>query len=61
MKSCWIYTRILTKQSHEYTKDQREFSITLHLHGLKAYSDLKETLNVKWKMSGFVDMGDETE
>ncbi|XP_076612836.1 THAP domain-containing protein 6-like [Chaetodon auriga] len=24
---------LLSKQSHEYTKDQRDFAITLHLHG----------------------------
>ncbi|XP_037831652.1 uncharacterized protein si:ch73-130a3.4 isoform X3 [Kryptolebias marmoratus] len=37
---------LLLKQSHEYTKDQREFAITLHLHGPKAYSYLRETLNI---------------
>ncbi|KAM7417150.1 hypothetical protein PAMA_016997 [Pampus argenteus] len=37
---------LLSKQSHEYTKDQKEFAITLHLHGPKAYSYLRETLNI---------------
>ncbi|KAM7417148.1 hypothetical protein PAMA_016995 [Pampus argenteus] len=37
---------LLSKQSHEYTKDQREFAITLHLHGPKAYSYMRETLNI---------------
>ncbi|KAK0155518.1 THAP domain-containing protein 6 [Merluccius polli] len=37
---------LLSKQSHEYTKDQREYAITLHLHGPKAYSYLRETLNI---------------
>ncbi|XP_072239658.1 THAP domain-containing protein 6-like [Leuresthes tenuis] len=37
---------LLSKQSHEYTKDQREFAITLHLHGPTAYGYLRETLNI---------------
>ncbi|XP_054608400.1 THAP domain-containing protein 2-like [Dunckerocampus dactyliophorus] len=36
---------LLSKQSHEYTKDQRDFAINLHSHGPTAYSYLRETLN----------------
>ncbi|KAG5851836.1 hypothetical protein ANANG_G00056050 [Anguilla anguilla] len=36
---------LLSKQSHEYTKDQREFALTLHLHGPKAYNYLREALH----------------
>nr|XP_057923260.1 THAP domain-containing protein 6-like [Doryrhamphus excisus]XP_057923261.1 THAP domain-containing protein 6-like [Doryrhamphus excisus]XP_057923262.1 THAP domain-containing protein 6-like [Doryrhamphus excisus]XP_057923263.1 THAP domain-containing protein 6-like [Doryrhamphus excisus] len=39
-------THLLSKQSHEYTKDQKDFAITLHSHGPKAYSYLRETLNI---------------
>ncbi|XP_063761866.1 uncharacterized protein LOC134879338 [Eleginops maclovinus] len=31
------------KQGHEYTQDCREFALTLHLHGPKAYKYLRET------------------
>ncbi|KAF3855303.1 hypothetical protein F7725_023358 [Dissostichus mawsoni] len=34
------------KQGHEYSKDHREFVLTLHLHGPKAYKYLRETKNV---------------
>ncbi|KAF3851669.1 hypothetical protein F7725_013441 [Dissostichus mawsoni] len=34
------------KQGHEYSKDHREFALTLHLHGPKAYKYLRETKNV---------------
>ncbi|XP_041795384.1 uncharacterized protein si:ch73-130a3.4 isoform X2 [Chelmon rostratus] len=37
---------LLSKQSNEYTKDQRDFAITLYLHGPKAYNYLRETLNI---------------
>ncbi|KAM4565008.1 THAP domain-containing protein 6-like [Fundulus diaphanus] len=36
---------LFSKKSHEYTKAQREFALTLHLHGPKAYSYLKESLH----------------
>ncbi|XP_034054845.1 THAP domain-containing protein 6-like [Gymnodraco acuticeps] len=34
------------KQGHEYSKDHREFALTLHLHGPKAYKYLRETTNL---------------
>ncbi|XP_028438376.1 THAP domain-containing protein 6-like [Perca flavescens] len=34
---------LMAKQCHEYTKDYREFALTLHLHGPKAYKYLRET------------------
>ena len=34
------------KQGHEYTQDCREFALTLHLHGPKAYKYLRETRHV---------------
>ncbi|XP_071061036.1 THAP domain-containing protein 6-like [Pseudochaenichthys georgianus] len=34
------------KQGHEYSKDHREFALTLHLHGPKAYKYLRETKNL---------------
>ena len=37
---------LLSKQGHEYTKEQREFALTLHLHGPKAYSYLRESLHL---------------
>ncbi|CAN9499467.1 unnamed protein product [Ophioblennius macclurei] len=37
---------LLSKKSHNYTQDQRDFAITLHLHGPKAYNYLRETLNI---------------
>ncbi|KAM3857293.1 THAP domain-containing protein 6-like [Diretmus argenteus] len=37
---------LLSKEGHEYTKDQREFALTLHLHGPKAYSYLRESLHL---------------
>ncbi|KAJ8260919.1 hypothetical protein COCON_G00166420 [Conger conger] len=35
---------LLSKQGHDYTKDQREFALTLHLHGPKAHNYLRESL-----------------
>ncbi|XP_036938347.1 THAP domain-containing protein 6-like [Acanthopagrus latus] len=37
---------LFSKQDHEYTKDQREFVLTLHLHGPKAYSYLRDSLHL---------------
>ncbi|XP_057695834.1 THAP domain-containing protein 6-like isoform X2 [Corythoichthys intestinalis] len=37
---------VLAKKSHEYSKDQREFALTLHLHGPKVYHYLRETLQL---------------
>lgn len=37
---------LLSKQSHEYTKEQREFALTLHLHGPKAYNYLRKSLHL---------------
>ncbi|KAG5852678.1 hypothetical protein ANANG_G00065140 [Anguilla anguilla] len=37
---------LLSKPDHKYTKDQREFALTLHLHGPKAYSYLRESLHL---------------
>ncbi|XP_061638411.1 THAP domain-containing protein 6-like [Phyllopteryx taeniolatus] len=37
---------LLAKKSHEYSKDQREFALTLHLHGPKVYHYLRETLQL---------------
>ncbi|KAK7128284.1 hypothetical protein R3I93_020780 [Phoxinus phoxinus] len=34
---------LMAKQGHEYTKDYREFALTLHLHGPKAFKYLRET------------------
>ncbi|XP_034057963.1 THAP domain-containing protein 6-like [Gymnodraco acuticeps] len=34
------------KQGHEYSKDHREFALTLHLHGPKTYKYLRETTNL---------------
>ncbi|KAJ4923428.1 hypothetical protein JOQ06_021427 [Pogonophryne albipinna] len=34
------------KQGHEYSKDHREFALTLHLHGPKAYKYHRETTNL---------------
>lgn len=33
----------LEKQGHEYTKEHREFALTLHLHSPKAYKYLWDT------------------
>ncbi|CAL9706444.1 unnamed protein product [Knipowitschia caucasica] len=33
----------MEKQGHEYSKAYREFALTLHLHGPKAYKYLRET------------------
>ncbi|XP_043973313.1 THAP domain-containing protein 6-like [Gambusia affinis] len=33
----------LEKQGHEYTKEHREFALTLHLHSPKAYNYLRDT------------------
>lgn len=37
---------LFSKRGHEYTKDQREFALTLHLHGPKAYSYLRDSLHL---------------
>lgn len=37
---------LFSKRSHEYTKDQREFALTLHLHGPKAYTYLRDSLHL---------------
>ncbi|RVE64489.1 hypothetical protein OJAV_G00126390 [Oryzias javanicus] len=37
---------LFSKQGHEYTKDQREFALTLHLHGPKAYNYLRDSLHL---------------
>ncbi|XP_039678901.1 uncharacterized protein LOC120573306 isoform X2 [Perca fluviatilis] len=37
---------LMAKQGHEYTKDYREFVLTLHLHGPKACKYLRETKHV---------------
>ncbi|XP_047235931.1 THAP domain-containing protein 6-like [Girardinichthys multiradiatus] len=37
---------LLSKNSHEFSKDQKEFAITLHLHGPKAYTYLRKSLNI---------------
>ncbi|XP_035238755.1 THAP domain-containing protein 6-like [Anguilla anguilla] len=51
---------LLSKQGHEFTKDQKEFALTLHLHGPKAYNYLRESLHLnlpnphtlqRWKSS----------
>ncbi|XP_062334125.1 THAP domain-containing protein 2-like [Osmerus eperlanus] len=34
---------LMAKQRHEYTKDYREFALTLHPHGPKTYKYLRET------------------
>ncbi|XP_077409833.1 2-oxo-4-hydroxy-4-carboxy-5-ureidoimidazoline decarboxylase isoform X2 [Vanacampus margaritifer] len=52
---------LLSKQSHQYTKEQKDFAVTLHFHGPKAYSYLRECLHInlphphtlqKWVSSG---------
>ncbi|XP_051910490.1 2-oxo-4-hydroxy-4-carboxy-5-ureidoimidazoline decarboxylase isoform X3 [Hippocampus zosterae] len=52
---------LLSKHSHKYTKEQREFAATLHFHGPKAYDYLRESLHInlphphtlqKWVSSG---------
>ncbi|KAL2079904.1 hypothetical protein ACEWY4_023697 [Coilia grayii] len=37
---------LLPRYGHEYTKDQREFALTLHLHGPKAYDFLRKALHL---------------
>ncbi|KAK0144600.1 DNA transposase THAP9 [Merluccius polli] len=37
---------LLSRQGVEYTKAQRDFALTLHLHGPKAYLYLRETLDI---------------
>lgn len=37
---------LLPRYSHEYTKDQREFALTLHRHGPKAYDFLRKSLHL---------------
>ncbi|XP_051795799.1 THAP domain-containing protein 6-like [Acanthochromis polyacanthus] len=34
---------LLAMKGHEYTREQREFALTLHLHGPKAYNFLRES------------------
>ncbi|KAL1268649.1 hypothetical protein QQF64_034012 [Cirrhinus molitorella] len=41
-----IFDRLFSKRGHEYTKDPREFALTLHLHGPKAYSYLRDSLHL---------------
>ncbi|XP_053097893.1 DNA transposase THAP9 [Pangasianodon hypophthalmus] len=37
---------VVLLQGHEYTKEQREFALTLHLHGPKAYNYLRKSLHL---------------
>ncbi|XP_019741655.1 THAP domain-containing protein 6-like isoform X1 [Hippocampus comes] len=37
---------LLEKKGQEYSKDQREFALTLHLHGPKVYDYLRDTLQL---------------
>ncbi|KAJ8281170.1 hypothetical protein GJAV_G00064320 [Gymnothorax javanicus] len=37
---------LLAKKGQEYRKEQREFALTLHLHGPKAYNYLRESLHL---------------
>lgn len=37
---------LLSRQGSEYTKAQREFALTLYLHGPKAYQYLRDTLHI---------------
>ncbi|XP_045912061.1 THAP domain-containing protein 6-like [Micropterus dolomieu] len=37
---------LLSRQGIEYTKPQRDFALTLHLHGPKAYHYLRDTLHI---------------
>ncbi|XP_029923395.1 uncharacterized protein LOC115370508 [Myripristis murdjan] len=37
---------LLSRQGVEYTKAQRDFALTLHLHGPKAYHYLRDTLHI---------------
>ncbi|KAF3854210.1 hypothetical protein F7725_022265 [Dissostichus mawsoni] len=37
---------LLSRQGVEYTKAQRDFALTLHLHGPEAYHYLRETLHI---------------
>ncbi|KAL2094202.1 hypothetical protein ACEWY4_008921 [Coilia grayii] len=41
-----LLVHLLSRQGVEYTKAQREFALTLHLHGPKAYQYLRETLHI---------------
>ncbi|XP_077376886.1 THAP domain-containing protein 6-like isoform X1 [Festucalex cinctus] len=38
---------LLSKQSNDYTKDQRDFALTLHLHDPKAYNYLRKSLHLQ--------------
>ncbi|XP_061528062.1 THAP domain-containing protein 6 isoform X1 [Phycodurus eques] len=38
---------LLSKQGNDYTKDQREFALTLHLHGPKVYNYLRKSLHLQ--------------
>ncbi|XP_019744157.1 THAP domain-containing protein 6 isoform X1 [Hippocampus comes] len=38
---------LLSKQGNDYTRDQREFALTLHLHGPKAYDYLRKSLHLQ--------------
>ncbi|XP_028979362.2 uncharacterized protein LOC114840356 isoform X3 [Esox lucius] len=41
-----LLVHLLSRQGIEYTKAQRDFALTLHLHGPKAYQYLRETLHI---------------
>ena len=41
-----IPVHLLSKQSHEYTPQQREFALTLHIHGPKAYNYLRKNIKI---------------
>uniref|UniRef100_A0A672YJQ0 THAP-type domain-containing protein n=1 Tax=Sphaeramia orbicularis TaxID=375764 RepID=A0A672YJQ0_9TELE len=41
-----LRVRLLAKNHQEYTKEQREFALTLHLHGPKAYAYMRESLHL---------------
>ncbi|XP_054630981.1 THAP domain-containing protein 6-like isoform X2 [Dunckerocampus dactyliophorus] len=38
---------LLSRKGSDYTKDQREFALTLHLHGPKAYNYLRKSLHLQ--------------
>ncbi|XP_008299723.1 THAP domain-containing protein 6-like isoform X2 [Stegastes partitus] len=38
--------QLLSRQGVEYTKAQRDFALTLHLHGPQAYNYLRDTLHI---------------
>ncbi|XP_059366130.1 THAP domain-containing protein 6-like [Carassius carassius] len=41
-----LQVHLLSRQGIEYTKAQRDFALTLHLHGPKAYHYLRDTLHI---------------